>query len=163
MPLDRSVICQFRFICTERWDGLTPIDGDLKKRFCRVCETPVYLTSSYDELATNIAAQRCVAIFLPSPDDMEMATMGMVFPEGDVFDSAFFVPVEELELALPTQNALKAGNLKCIADVVGHTNAQLAKGFSISGSQLEEICEALASYGLTTGMKIDGWVSPFPK
>lgn len=163
MQLDSNVICQFRFICTERWDGLTPIEGDLKKRFCTVCKTPVYLTSSYDELATNIAAQRCVAIFLPSPDEMEMATMGMIFPDADIFDSTFFVPVEELELTPPTQNALKVGNLKCIGDVVRHTNAQLAEGFGITGSQLEEISEALASYGLTTGMKLDGWVSPFAK
>jgi len=76
MQLDNNVICRFRFTCTEHWGDLMPFADDPTKRFCAVCKTPVHLTSSYEELAINIAAKRCVAIFLANPDGPTSEFMG---------------------------------------------------------------------------------------
>lgn len=78
MELDHKIICQFRFVCTERWNDLVPVTGDGNKRFCSVCDSPVYLTTSYEELETNVAAKRCVAVFLQNPEGPPMEFMGDV-------------------------------------------------------------------------------------
>ena len=156
MQLDHNVICQFQLLCTERWENLTPIVGDVQKRFCTLCKNPVYLTSSYAELEANIAASRCVAIFLANPEEIPMEYMGFVLPEGPGVGNRdiFTKQIEHLEISFATASALKIKNVTLVGDLVVCTDAQLAEQFGITSSQLDEIKETLASFGLTTGMMI---------
>lgn len=161
MQLDHKVICRFRFICTERWEGLIPVAGDSKKRFCAVCETPVYLTNSYEELETNIAAKRCVAIFLASKEGPSLEFMGDVQPAApgcEISQEPIFTrPIEELELSGAASDVLRVNDVKLFGDLVICTKTLLVEQFRITDNQMEEILEALACRGLTIGMRLDNW------
>lgn len=167
MQIDHRVICQFRFLCTERWEGLAPISGDAKKRFCAVCNSPVYLTSNYEELGANIAAKRCVAIFLENRTGPPLEFIGDIQSAGQPISEAYLFrsvdeltqlfDVEALNLAAGITDVLKVNNVFLIGDLVNCTEAQLSELFATAPSSLSEIKEILASLGLKIGMQLDDW------
>ena len=56
------VICTFRFRCDKQWNGLREIAGETRVRYCTDCIKPVFLCSSYDELAEHAAQSHCIAL-----------------------------------------------------------------------------------------------------
>jgi DNA-directed RNA polymerase alpha subunit len=163
MQLDDTVICQFRFKCTERWDDLTPIAGESTTRFCTVCRSPVYMTGSYEELAINIREKRCVAIFLENPSGPSLELMGDVRPTipgtEDSLSKILSRSVDLLEFTAETEKALKANGVQLFGDLIHCTSDQLISEFQITEIQLSEILEVLACHGFTIGMKIDDWAT----
>ena len=149
MRLDHTVICQFKFICNERWENLATIPNEPNRRFCSVCNTQVHLTDSYRELEKNITAKRCVAIFLENPGAKPSEYMGS-------FDPYMLTrSVDELDLLSSTSELLTINGLQVIGDLITRTEIQLVGEFGITENQLSEILEMLASRGLTLGMKIE--------
>ena len=162
MQLDHKVICQFRFTCAERWAGLVPIEGDSQKRFCDVCKKPVYLTSSYEELAFNISAKRCVAIFLENAVDPPLEVMGDFGGLASSFNAApdpfLLRPISELQLSETITVALKVqGDVRLVGDLIHCTPMQLEEGFGLNESQVSEIKEVLGSHGLMLGTNLSDW------
>jgi hypothetical protein len=51
----------FEFICTKKWDGLTPTDID-NVRHCDTCNEHVYWSANPEEFFTNSTQGRCVAV-----------------------------------------------------------------------------------------------------
>lgn len=74
--IDESVICQFKFVCTQKWADLETISGESSKKHCRLCNESVHVVSSYEQLASHVAAKRCVVIFLPRPGLEDLEFMG---------------------------------------------------------------------------------------
>lgn len=167
MKISRSVICQFRFLCTERWDGLTPVHGTTEKRFCGVCQSYVYKTSTYQELESNIAAKRCVAIFLEDQMGSSMELMGDVHSTNNVESNTYLLkPVDELarlfdephlNLASGITDTLKASNITLIGDLVTCTQERLSEIFASQPASINEIKEVIASLGLMIEISIEGW------
>ena len=161
MQLDHNVICHFRFICSERWEYLSPIAGDPNKRFCDVCSSPVYLTSNYEELETNISAKRCVAIFLENSQESQREFMGLVVPamsgSPDAFDPVLARPLDDLEITPEILSKLRANNVQLIGDLVQCTPSQLFEQIGVTHPELNELSDVLASRGLTTGMHLENW------
>ena len=83
MNLEYAVICQFRFVCSQKWTNLVPIYGEIGRRHCTVCDKSVHLTTTYEELASHAAARRCVAIFAEEPQGQQLEIMGDVSSEVD--------------------------------------------------------------------------------
>lgn len=144
--LNNKVICQFKFICPLRWEGLAPIDGDSKTRFCKVCKSPVYLTKSYAELEVNIAAKRCVAMFVDCEDGSQ-EFMGLVIPEDpdsrSLPNTILFRSIDELEVTNAVSEVLKFNNIQLVGDLVAKSEAQLSDEFGLSDEQVAEIQELL--------------------
>ena len=165
MRLDHTVICQFQFICNERWENLTTIHNEPTIRFCSVCNSQVHLTDNYKELEKNFAAKRCVAIFIEGPETETFPYMGGPWPSSD--DPSSYVepkldpivnkPVDELELLSSTSELLKINRLQLVGDLITRTEVQLVEEFGITENQLNEILDMLADLGLTLGMKIEDW------
>jgi DNA-directed RNA polymerase alpha subunit len=163
MQLGHNVICHFRFICSGRWEDLTPIKGYTNKRFCDVCSSPVYLTSNYEELAININAKRCVAISLGKSHEQEQKFMGLVVPvrrspySPDSPDPILTRPVAELELTPGIFRKLQANNVQLIGDLVQCSPSQLSEQIGATNHQLNELMEVLASRDLSIGMHLEDW------
>jgi len=163
MQLDNTVICHFKFICSERWEGLEPIDGYSNKRFCGVCNSPVYLTANYQELEANINEKRCVAIFLDKSMDGEQKFLGLVVPvmrtpySPDAPDPILMRPVIELEFTADLVEKLQANNVELIGDLAQCTSSQISEQIGATDLQLTEILEVLVSRGLSMGMFIENW------
>jgi DNA-directed RNA polymerase alpha subunit len=163
MQLDHNVICHFRFICSERWETLTPIEGYANKRFCGACNSPVYLTKNYEELEINISAKRCVAMFLEKPQKQKREFMGLVVPalrppySPDSLDPILTRSVVELELTPGILKKLQINNIKLLGDLAQCTKSQLTEQFGVTNRQLNELLEALVSRGLSLGMRIENW------
>lgn len=164
MQFNHNVICQFRFICSERWEGLTPIEGFSNKRYCSICSSAVYLTENYEELEVNIAAKRCVALFLDKSLEHEQELIGLVVPvrrsrySPDTPDPILTRPVDELELTPGILEKLQANNVQLIGDLAQYTPTQLSVQIGVTACQLNEVLEVLASRGLFAGMHIENWV-----
>lgn len=158
MQIDHNVICQLRFKCTELWEGLMPIQGDSTKRFCAVCKSLVYLTTSYEELETNISAKRCVVLYLKEAERPELEVMGFFEPTlPGTLDPIFTRPIEEIELAQVSLDMLRANNVQLVGDLVQCGQSQLVEQFGADEHQLYEIVETLASRGLTIDMVLENW------
>lgn len=85
--MKEQIYCKFRFICDRKWDDLQKIEGENQIRFCSACEKPVYLSTSYAQLAMNAAANRCVAVQNPSVTNDYLSNTDMLI--GDVGPDAF--------------------------------------------------------------------------
>ncbi len=161
MQLDNQVICQFRFICGERWEDLTSIEGEATQRFCTVCKSHVYLTTNYEELEKNISAKRCVAIFLENAEGPAQKFMGftvpaMPSPPGSL-DPILFRPVVEIEVPDAIVKRLNVNNVRRVGDLVHCTQTQLVEQFGMTKIELDDVMEVLASRGLSLGMNIENW------
>jgi DNA-directed RNA polymerase alpha subunit len=163
MQLDHNVICHFRFICSERWEDLTPIKGYANKRFCDVCSSPVYLTSNYEELEVNVNAKRCVAVIVEKSQEREQEFMGLVVPamrspySPDSTDAILTRPVAELELPPDIFNKLQANNVQLVGDLVQCSTSQLSEKIGVDNRDLNKLLEVLASRDLSLGMHLENW------
>jgi len=75
--------------------------------------------------------------------------------EEDFLRQALLRSLEELSLPARAINALKNADMSIVADLVQRTEADLEKVKNLGQKSLEEIKEALASLGLSLGMRID--------
>ncbi len=73
----------------------------------------------------------------------------------DFLQQALARPLEELPLPTRAVNALKHANILTVADLVQLTEAEVEKVKNLGEKSLEEIKAALASLGLSLGMRID--------
>lgn len=73
----------------------------------------------------------------------------------DFLQQALARPLEELPLPTRAVNALKHANVLTVADLVQLTEAEVEKVKNLGEKSLEEIKAALASLGLSLGMRID--------
>ena len=64
-------------------------------------------------------------------------------------------PIEELPLPARAVNALKNAEISTVADLVQKTDADLENVKNLGSKSIEEIKDALASLGLSLGMRID--------
>jgi DNA-directed RNA polymerase alpha subunit len=158
MQLDTTVICKFRLLCTERWDNLIPISGDPEKRFCVACMSDVYLTSNYEEFQSNVKEKRCVAIFLKNSDGSPSELMGEVSLDGRIYDPIITMKIEALELSNKISSILMSKKILLVGDLAILTREEITKNIGIKKVDLAEILEALASRGLTLGLRLSNWV-----
>ncbi len=159
--MKEQIVCKFSFVCDQRWDHLREIEGNLQARFCTVCESPVYLTESYEELATNVAAKRCVAIRAYLPFGGISEYVGSV--ELDKWSFSSIDPIlgrtlEELELAPQILQNLSMSGIALIGDLVQLSDEDAVQMGCLPGSDLVEVKEKLAERGLTLGMRVENWV-----
>ncbi|MCZ6695362.1 MAG: DNA-directed RNA polymerase subunit alpha [Acidobacteria bacterium] len=68
--------------------------------------------------------------------------------------------IEELELSVRSYNCLKNAEIKSIADLVQHTEADMLKTKNFGRKSLNEIKELLAGMGLSLGMQVDHILQP---
>lgn len=158
--MKEQIVCKFSFVCDQKWDDLRNIEGNIQARFCEVCESPVYLTETYEELATNVAAKRCVAIrsFSPFGDDTEF--IGDVVPvsrNSSGIDPILGRSLEELELASQIEQKLSACSVGLIGDLIQLSEADVARRGGLTSAEVGEVKEMLASRGLTLGMFVENW------
>lgn len=57
-----QVICDFEFLCTQRWGDLQPVSGEANVRYCDTCHKPVFLCSNYEELQSHVQQSHCIAL-----------------------------------------------------------------------------------------------------
>jgi DNA-directed RNA polymerase alpha subunit len=166
--MKEQIVCKFSFVCDQTWDGLRVIDGNAKARFCTICESPVYLTESYEELATNVAAKRCVAVRAESATDDPLSPvspgdsmyMGDVAPprrNSSGIDPIFGRAVGELELSKGIEEKLRNYGIELIGDLVQFPGQAAVFGGLLTDQEQSEVDEALASRGLTLGMHVENW------
>ena len=167
--MDEKVICKFSFRCDRKWDDLKLIDGKDEVRFCSVCESPVYLTKSYDELGENIAARRCVAIrtSVRLADDLalESPTMdiGLVIPEPlprkspPSFDPILTLGIHKFLADESAAKKLKRGKIQLVGDLVQLSSSEPLKGFLLTSPEICAVEEALELRGLNFGMNVENW------
>lgn len=163
--MEDKIICKFSFLCDQKWDALKEIDGNDNARFCSVCDTPVYMSRSYEELAENVAAKRCVAIRAISPSNDIPVYVGLMNePEDDaswrdlILDPVLMRPVDELIPTPQLSSKLKSYGACLIGDLIELSREDLLTKISLTKSELEDVVDALASRGLTLGMKVENWV-----
>jgi DNA-directed RNA polymerase subunit alpha len=75
--------------------------------------------------------------------------------DGEFLRDALAKPLEDLPLAARAINALKNADLNVVADVVQKTEADLEHVKNLGEKSIEELKVALASLGLSLGMRID--------
>lgn len=168
--MDGGIICKFTFRCERKWDDLKVIDGNDKARYCAVCESPVYMSASYDELVENVTARRCVAIrgasrpdadldHLATPLEMDGEYMGyVVLPSmSGGFDPILTRPVSEVIEDSAIAEKLKSRNLFLVGDLVQVPSESLSGSSYLSATEIAYVKEALAARGLTVGLKIEDW------
>lgn len=153
MNIHDLVICQFKFVCSERWETLTPIEGSDTSRFCSSCNSPVYVVQNYQELVANAASKRCVAIFLNSSTTQQTELIGLVVPSipsptlaGSPLLSR---AIDELEMSESIDIVLKANGVKAIHELLRCTKEQLQNEFGFEEIQIKEIEEVIQSRGFT--------------
>ncbi len=86
----------------------------------------------------------------PSPDDEAEAASGEAY-----LRDALGKTLEELPLPARAINALKTADLKIVADLAQKTEADLEHVKNLGEKSIDEIKAALASLGLSLGMRID--------
>lgn len=143
------------------------VEGDPGKRFCAVCQSHVYKTSTYQELQSNVAAKRCVAIFLENPLGSSMELLGDVHSTNDIESNTYLLkPVDELarlfdephlNLASGITDTLKANSITLIGDLVTCTQERLSEIFASKPESINEIKEVIVSLGLMIEISIEGW------
>lgn len=167
--MDGGIICKFTFRCERKWDELKAIDGNEKARFCTTCESPVYMTTTYDELAANVAAKRCVAIraTATSGEESDLLTnpsdpgelMGYVEPQslGPRFDPVLKSNVSRLLRNQVISEKLRRNNIFLTGDLVQLSSSNLLNDFSLTVPEIDKLKESLALHDLTIDMKIQDW------
>lgn len=75
--------------------------------------------------------------------------------DGEFLREALAKPLEDLALSARAINALKNADLNVVADVVQKTEADLEHVKNLGEKSIEELKAALASLGLSLGMRID--------
>ncbi|MDR1486501.1 MAG: DNA-directed RNA polymerase subunit alpha [Deltaproteobacteria bacterium] len=71
--------------------------------------------------------------------------------------------VDELELSVRSANCLKNADIYYIGELVQKTENEMLKTKNFGRKSLNEIKEVLTGYGLSLGMKVDGFIRPEPK
>lgn len=158
--MKEQIVCKFSFVCDQKWDDLRNIEGNLQARFCEVCESPVYLTESYEELATNVAAKRCVAIraFSPFGDGTEF--IGDAVPVGHnsfAIDPVLGRSLKDLELASQVVQKLGGCSVDLLGDLVQLTEEDVVGRGGLTSAEVGEVKEMLALHGLALGMPVENW------
>jgi DNA-directed RNA polymerase subunit alpha len=77
--------------------------------------------------------------------------------EKPLFDPILLRPVDDLELTVRSANCLKAEAIQYIGDLVQRAEVELLKTPNLGKKSLTEIKDALASRGLSLGMRLENW------
>jgi DNA-directed RNA polymerase alpha subunit len=161
MKIDTSIVCQFKFICTQKWDSLQSIDGQKKIRFCGVCNSAVYQAHNYQELAVHIEKKRCVSLIVEHADSSATELTGLVVPALPWTDSlvpaSMALPISHLEFTDLVEFQIQERRLQLVGDLVICTEEQLREEFQFANETILEIKEVLESRGHFLGMKLDNW------
>ncbi|MDE1465508.1 DNA-directed RNA polymerase subunit alpha [Spartinivicinus poritis] len=75
----------------------------------------------------------------------------------DEFDPILLCPIDQLELTVRSNNCLKAEHVYYIGDLIQRTEVELLKTPNLGKKSCIEIKDALASRGLSLGMRLDNW------
>lgn len=153
MKIESAIVCRFNFLCREQWENLTTVPSNLRVRHCSACDSHVYLTETYDELAQNIAKRRCVAIRIQRNNGPDLEMLGDVAEFDSETHQSLTQAVEVLNLSTHIVKKLKACDLNKIGDLVVCTEDQLLRLLSNDTSFLNEIKESLALFGLRINMR----------
>ena len=70
MRPDAHIACTMKFICPQRWDGLTKTDKPTI-RHCPVCAKDVHYCATSFEVTKAIQANRCIAFHSGTTKDVE--------------------------------------------------------------------------------------------
>lgn len=76
------IICEFKFVCDKQWSKLAEIEGEEYIRYCDSCEKPVFYCNDYEELESNVAKGRCIAVCL-TQEPLQRPTVGSVVLRGN--------------------------------------------------------------------------------
>ena len=91
-----------------------------------------------------------VPLTMRTPDEESEAATGEAY-----LRDALGKPLEELPLPARAVNALKAADMQIVADLAQKTEAELEHVKNLGEKSIDEIKTALASLGLSLGMRID--------
>lgn len=166
-----EIVCKFSFRCDRKWDELKVIDGNDKTRFCTVCESPVYMTTTYEQLAENIAKKRCIAIRVPTqfdaesdelspPTGMDDEYIGMAEPpsiSSSRVDPFLTRPIRDILKNAAAVEKLTRRGISLVGYLVQLSEEALIREVSLTSIEVGEVKEALASHGFTVGMTVANW------
>lgn len=89
--------------------------------------------------------------------DLEGAKSVLEVPKVPAIDPLLLRPVDDLELTVRSANCLKAEDIYYIGDLVQRSENELLRTPNLGRKSLSEIKEVLMAYGLSLGMKVEGW------
>lgn len=161
MKIDSNIICQFKFICTQKWASLQAIEGQRKIRFCDVCNSEVHQTHNYQELAEHIEKKRCVSLNIEHADASATELTGLVIPTRPWTDplvpASMALPIFHLEFTDQVYRQIENQKLQLVGDLVVCTEEQLRQEFRFADETILEIKQTLESWGHSLGVKLDNW------
>jgi hypothetical protein len=88
MDFYSSVICQYRFVCTKKWDDLELIEAEQDRRHCTLCDESVFLARSYEEFVSHASAKRCVAVVAENSNGQLLGAPWEDSPQVDFVEEA---------------------------------------------------------------------------
>lgn len=167
--MEDAIVCKFSVLCDKKWDAMKEIEGNVDVRFCSFCQSPVYMSRTYEDLAENIAAKRCVAIRAISLAGNIPAYTGLMYDSEDdesirdlVLDPILMRSVNELVPNPQASSKLNRYGACLVGDLIQLSREDLLTKIPLSKSELKDVVDALASLGLDLGMKIENWVKSSP-
>ena len=123
-------------------------------------ETPYLLYLGHASDPADIKTSRGLAVFRPdicvgegesADDDAELPSEQAPTAVNENLDKS----VEELELAVRSDNCLKNANIRTLRELVTKTEAEMLKTKNFGRKSLNEIKEILSGMGLSLGMRLD--------